>query len=333
MSESTTQAGRDNHGRSVWGNSNASTAFPRGTASIVDLPGAGAVRQPMQPNTATSELYRHYAEDAGNMSTCIPAPQFGGFGGGGFGGAGASGSWQEVGPAKKTPGKTLKLQFMAFIPARLGSILSSAKPGKRRGLVNQKQYDAEVKAVPGFWAEEPLNAFSDYCFRTDDRDFGGGSHRLVSEASINTSDLGDWSAASPFASKTGESERVWSDVSGFFSKEGHIKREKKRASATGESKVVSNTKNTTVFQASAAAAYPFVFGSPSIDLSGVWTLSKTGADGSQIKVALHGRHNDFPCYEVLVNGSSLYKFNTTGSGPGLWNLGFASTKFNADGTF
>ena len=285
-----------------------------------------------------SALFGHYADAVATSEWRSPVQAGSGvgetsFGGGNFGGGGAGGSWEEPKLALKAPaGKELKLQFMAFIPSRLGLPFHDKKAGQEKGLSNQAEYDAEVAAVPGSWGTEPGNLFTDYCFRTDDRGFGGGSYRLVSQASLNTSDLGNWNKDNPFEAETGPSERAWADV-GFFSRVGHVQREQKKATPKGKRGAVSNAPNSTVFHAAAAAAYPFVKASPDIDISGTWKLTRPDAAGGGIHVELSGEHNDFPCYEVLVNGSSLYRFDTEGSGPNLWNLGIASTKFSASGIF
>lgn len=292
---------------------------------------APPIRASCTPGTKdTVALFHHYVDEGKIVQGGQPEKSsFGGFGGGDFGGGGAGGSWDE--PAKQS-GRAIEIQFMAFIPSRLGKPFRQTKAGKKNGFKNQKAFDAEVAAVPGYWGAEPGNVFNDYCFRTDDRDFGGGSHRLISHASINTSDLGHWTKENPFGGEAGPSERAWVD-SGFFTNEGHVKRERKQAVAKSTSKPVTNNNDSSTFQASAAAAYPFVKLSPDIDLSGNWKLTKLDPAGSKVLVELNGEHNDFPCYEVLVNGTNLYRFNTSGTGPNLWNLGMASTKFKASGTF
>lgn len=295
---------------------------------------------PTKRADAGAAVFNHYsdAELAQAKKPLTPAGgadghSFGGFGGGSFGGGGSSSSWEETGRSSKPAGKRIEIQFMAFIPNRLGKPLPETKIGQVHGLTNQAQYDKEVKSVLGHWAEEPANMLTAYHFRTDDRDFGGGSYRLVSQASIDTSDLGQWKGSAPFHAETGESERAWADLSGVFSVNGHVKHERKKAQSKGKATVLSNGTNSTTFEASAAASYPFALFAPDIDISAKWTLTRQGASGDQVRVEAQGKHNNFPCYEVLVNGTSFYQYNTKGSGPGLWNLGFASTKFSRSGTF
>ncbi|MCF6347395.1 MAG: hypothetical protein L3J20_03745 [Flavobacteriaceae bacterium] len=89
--------------------------------------------------------------------------------------------------------------------------------------------------------------------------------------------------------------------------------------------------NTTVIKVSASAGYPFAEPfSPNIDFELEIKLIKDILN-KHITVNVKGLHNDFPAYELLVNGLVKYNYNPEDhdySGPTLYNLGMASRDFN-----
>src|SRR5439155_23773851 len=87
-------------------------------------------------------------------------------------------------------GKKLQVQFMAFIPTWLGTPFKDTAAGKTSGLTNQATFDGEVAAVTGTWASEPGQLSDYYFFATDNRGFGGGSHRLLMSATVDSADIG-----------------------------------------------------------------------------------------------------------------------------------------------
>ncbi len=75
----------------------------------------------------------------------------------------------------------------------------------------------------------------------------------------------------------------------------------------------------------ASGAYPFNSRAPSIDF-GLSVSLRVLPDGSVALTAVGG-HNEFPAYEVIVNGRVVYKDYPTATGPGVWNLAAASDTF------
>jgi hypothetical protein len=75
----------------------------------------------------------------------------------------------------------------------------------------------------------------------------------------------------------------------------------------------------------ASGAYPFNSVAPSIDF-GLSASLQVLPDGSVVLTAV-GNHNEFPAYEVIVNGRVVYKDYPTATGPGVWNLGAVSDTF------
>jgi hypothetical protein len=236
----------------------------------------------------------------------------------------------------RSGGKTLRLQFMAFIPSWLGMSFKDTRARKTQELSNQSTFDAEVAAVTGTWAPEPGQLLSDdYYFSTDNRGFGGGKHRLMMSATINSDDIGHLkSKGNLFTHHSDDSHRAWAEITGGWinPKVGHVKLLTKNAAAQGSEKTAVDTPTSSSKFAKSWASYPFKSTAPNIDISATWTFTKPSPTATTVDLKVEGEHNKFPFYEVLINGTSIYTFTSTSTGPGLLNLN-SSKSFAASGTF
>ncbi len=279
----------------------------------------------------------------GKSATDLLSPQSGGAGGGavqhkavqcspdpgagGAGGANQSGGAEGAGgaPAKDvaTGGqkKTFKIEFAAFIPSWKGKPLTAHKQPK--GLKNQAAFDASLAAItsPANWLPEPgqINPWANYFCSSDDRGFGGGSHRLHSIGTVTYAPGQNLSAS--LTHDCSPSHRVITRESmGIVGgKEGSVEGPlEKTAGATGSESYPTTTSMTFL----ASAGYPFVAVSPNIDYKINLRIVPKGDD---IEVIVDGKHNQFPCYELLVNGASQYTYSAADAGPGVWNLNTSTT--------
>lgn len=80
----------------------------------------------------------------------------------------------------------------------------------------------------------------------------------------------------------------------------------------------------------AGGGYPFAFIAPKIDYS--FTICLTRRSDGSVKLDASGGHNEFPAYELIVNGEVLYKDYPTSEGPGLLNLAVFFDVFTATTT-
>ncbi len=88
--------------------------------------------------------------------------------------------------------------------------------------------------------------------------------------------------------------------------------------------------NTTIIKVSASAGYPFIWNSTHIDFELEIELIKD-ISSKNITVNIKGSHDDFPAYELLVNGLVKYNYNPARhgyTGPTPYNLGMVSRDFS-----
>jgi len=57
-------------------------------------------------------------------------------------------------------------------------------------------------------------------------------------------------------------------------------------------------------------------------------VAKILGKGTSVKLSAVGSHNEFPAYEIIVNGKVVYKDYPMDSGPGIFNLGLRSDSFS-----
>ena len=81
-----------------------------------------------------------------------------------------------------------------------------------------------------------------------------------------------------------------------------------------------------VFEVAASAGYPFTpgFATPNIDFNLKITLH---LNGKSLRITINGEHNNFPAYELVVDGKVDYKYKPTDNGPNHINLS-KSMKFS-----
>lgn len=229
---------------------------------------------------------------------------------------------EQLAAAKGGGGKKIKVEFLAFIPKSLGKPFKDTPAGKQTGFTNQKAFEAQAASVSGTWAREPGQMWTDEgasYFATDDRGFGGGSHRLRATLELDSADIGKAGVGTGFKADCNASHQASVDVDGWIDKTAKVVTSTKTAPATNASEAPAATgPDTTVVSHESAASYPFSSMAPNIDLSGTWTFTRD-ASGT-VQMTASGEHNAFPYYEILVNGQSAYKFSSTDTGPGLINL-------------
>lgn len=88
-----------------------------------------------------------------------------------------------------------------------------------------------------------------------------------------------------------------------------------------------NTNDTTVIEASASAGYPFIMGSPNIDISLKMTITRS-FNSDTFQIVFDGEHNLFPAYELLFDNKSIYNYNPSSegqTGPNPYNLNASKT--------
>ncbi len=251
--------------------------------------------------------------------------------GSGTGAPAAAGNGAAPGAAKASGGgATLRFEFNAFIPGSLGkSFVSYNHP---KDLKNQPAFEAALGGVGGTWLPEP-GSFADnntgpWLFETDNRSFGGGSHRVGFTGSVPGADIGGAkSKGAYFAHSTSGSARVRWKHSGLLtssgetgSVEGPFKKSADVKSAE-EHDDVSSTKS--VITVTGAGSYPFNAMAPDIDYKLVFTLDRDPSG----KILLNGEitTNVFPFYELMINGTLAWSFSSKGTGPGIVNLNTSQT--------
>jgi hypothetical protein len=224
----------------------------------------------------------------------------------------------------------LEIEFDAFIPGSLGKSFESYDHPK--DLKNQASFEAALKAVPGTWLEEP-GTFSalgtgPWCYATDNRTFGGGSHRVGFNGTVARSDIGSLAGKPPlFKHSTSGSEHVrWTHTGHFTSKnetgslEGPVS--KSAAVSSNEDRVDNSATETTV-TTKGSAGYPFKALAPDIDYEVAFDLRQDPAGKTALRFTI--TNNKFPYYELLINGGSVWTYTSSDSGPSLTNLNESAT--------
>jgi hypothetical protein len=226
-------------------------------------------------------------------------------------------------------GTALNIEFHAFIPAAMGKAFS-AYP-QYTGLKNQAAYNAAVAAVPGTWLIEPgemQDKGAWYC-GTDERGFGGGSHRVGFAGTVNASEVGSLGAGRIFSHSCDASHRVRAKHTGTFtstnetgSVEGPLS---KIAIPTSSEDPAINTPGASKVKTTGKAAYAFMPRlSPNIDYTVALDLRKTGSGGVEVSGEI--TRNKFPFYEMLVNKTTVYSWSSPDPGPTLINLNSSETE-------
>lgn len=184
--------------------------------------------------------------------------------------------------------RKIKIEFNAFIPGRLGD-----------------------------WLPEPIPG-SKYEFETDKRGFGGGSARVRATAQVESCDIGAL-PENAYRAKIELSFRVDGEGSRRRLKKNHSHIEFAPHQNGGKISVVNNTSYSSRVTIKAYGPYAFFpNSSPNIDINSEFLFIVSGKN--KVKISLSGSHDLFPNYEASADGTWIYSFDTSGTGPSLSNL-------------
>lgn len=238
---------------------------------------------------------------------------------------------QRAPTATAPAGKKIEIEFYAFIPDWLGKAFKSYS--HQKGLKNQTAFDAAVAAVAGTWLPEPgsVSRPSMWYFETDERGFGGGSHRVGFHGTIDSGELGNMLPAgrTVFTHDGDPSSRVSTTDTGWFTstnETGSVDGPYHDTAPKNHQEMVHDTalSRSTIYT-KGSAAYAFMPNvSPDIDYT-VWWVLERQLNG-QVGVTFQILHDLFPFYEVIVNGTTLYSYSATDPGPTLVNLNSSTKK-------
>lgn len=244
----------------------------------------------------------------------------------------------------------MKIKMCAFIPSSLGSSLRMCDLPK--GLSNQTAFDSQVRTIQGNWLKEPYPS-TVFC-GTDNREFGNiqGSSRLAAynEKAIDLALTGRFSKV--FGRRSPLFTKLCSDSSRAFVQTSHHSlsvwemntypripyeggrfpvfekrpsygyihlQSKKRGEAEQNWDLITdiNTDYSKI-EVKTSAGYPYLEPfSPNIDFNFTINVHRT-SDNYQVEII--GCHNEFPCYELYINGLSVYQYKTKWQGPNPVNL-------------
>ena len=232
-------------------------------------------------------------------------------------------------------GKPLEIEFYAFIPGSLGRPFKSFPHAK--DLKNQAAFDSDVAAVtkPNSWKPEPTKTEDDvkdpgsarkvWFYSTDERGFAGGkSHRVGFTGTVNTADIGSLGGKSTiFAHSCTESHRVRSTDTGIFTSSNETGSvdgvHAKAAPVTGVTEKRTDSGTSSTVETKGAASYAFMPTlSPDIDYSIKFQFDKKASGGVDVSTSIE--HNQFPFYEIMINGTTIYTYSASDTGPTLVNL-------------
>jgi hypothetical protein len=221
-------------------------------------------------------------------------------------------------------GPPLNFEFNAFIPGSLGRPFASYD--HPRELRNQATFDADIGAIPGTWKKEP-GSFATFragawYYETDNRDFGGGSHRVGFNGSVPRGDIGALAShANLFTHSTSGSTRVRWTHTGTFSSRGEVGSVdgpySRSATVTSSENRTDDASSNSTVTTTGEAAYPFR-SSPDIKYAVVLGLRREPTGRVALTFTITNRK--FPYYELLVDGRLIWKYTSASTGPGLINL-------------
>jgi RHS repeat-associated protein len=213
----------------------------------------------------------------------------------------------------------IELEFNAFIPGSLGKTVSGA-------------LTIGGENISGTWLPEP-DPTSTWWFGTDNRGFGGGGARVRSRSrDIRPTEIGKLeSAGDLFITESDFSKRIRrSPLLGNIQEPVPLlEYQEIRAIPTQKVRVRDINPCKSQITVEAEGSYPFVKSAPKINYRVTWHLEVDRDTRKISAVTAKGSHNQFPAYEALVDGKSIYSFFPPGSGPTVWNLGFQIKRFEA----
>jgi YD repeat-containing protein len=180
------------------------------------------------------------------------------------------------------------------------------------------QFAAFIGGWRGTWLPEP-GAIGLVEFKGDSRGFGAsGSSRIRSTGFIDSCNIGSFRNPPIGVNVVGASHRRIQDgvtLTGAPT----FRHESATASLdvdTVSTKVTFPCYSRIAF--SASAGYPFVVVAPNIDYNVQFHFH---ALADRVNVQVNGKHDAFPDYEVVVDGTVIYSYTSPYSGPSPWNLG------------
>ena len=226
-------------------------------------------------------------------------------------------------------GSKLNIEFDAFIPGSLGSTFE--RYPHPTDLKNQAAFYAAIKAISGTWLIEPASIASfgtgPWCYATDNRGFGGGSHRVGFVGSVARSDIGNLAGKPAFTHTTSGSTHVRWTHTGSFTSNGETGSVdgpySKSAPVASSENAIDNSVDESTITTKGSAGYPFKAASPDIDYALVFDFKRDV--GGKMMVKFEVTNNLFPYYELLINGGSVWNYSSSSTGPGLTNLNRSTT--------
>ena len=206
----------------------------------------------------------------------------------------------------------ISIGFNAFIPKSKGRIVLGVA--------------ADDPAVAGVnWGIEPGQAYWDtpYMFATDNRERAGsrGTSRVVLRGSCDSLDIGQLEPLKPiFSATAGLSHQIRATLgeSPFGPEYVAESLKPERAQARKVERLADYSSARSGITAGASAGYPFSSIAPSIDYGFSGDVCRL-KDGS-VLFRFIGDHNEFPAYEIIINGAVIYDYHPKSSGPGVLNL-------------
>ena len=219
-----------------------------------------------------------------------------------------SASPMDAGAPPVTNAGVATIEFNAFIPGSLGSKFNSFDHPK--DLKNQAAFEAALSGVSGTWLEEPGSfaglSSGPWLFSTDDRGFGGGSHRVASTGTVDPANIGSMKARGGAFKHTtsGSSHGRWVHTGNFTSSgetgslEGPVF---KKSNVTGSQDYTDKSPDSSVVTIEASGSYPFALIAPSIDYKLVLTITRDASGNVTISGDI--TTNKFPFYELIINGT------------------------------
>lgn len=186
------------------------------------------------------------------------------------------------------------------------------------------------KAHGGPWIDEPGGILAE--FESDYRDFGqAGTSRISSEGSFDSCSIGTTITASNTVGASHRRYRWCSWCSWIYEAPRTAPLTVDRHRTFCKQLIVNypcNCNGTAWIAAS--ATYPYATFGPGIDYS--LTISFYGS-GDTITYDAQGSHDNFPDYELLIDGAVVYKYPSPYPGPTPWNLWWYPMKeFYVSGT-
>lgn len=223
----------------------------------------------------------------------------------------------------------LDVEFNAFIPGSLGCKADAfGHPAK---LKNQQEFEASLAKLGGTWLLEPgdaprVSGYGPWVFETDNRELGGGSHRVGSRGRI-TGEVGRiGSSPTIFTHTTSGSTHFRYRHDGWLSSDGAtgwIETEGPKSAKVSARESKNDSGNVSFVEIRCKGAYPFATIAPSIDY---YVQFKFTENAGQVDLTCDIQSNTFPFYELILNGKLVWHHKGEGGGPGIFNLAISKQK-------